>query len=360
MTDQPQGHGWWQAADLKWYPPELHADYEAPLPQDEQPQQPPPGGGPGPGWWQAADFQWYPPELHADYVAPPPPDDQPQRPADLDLAATQQRPPVWAPVPPSRPADRQAPRIGTPPPGAGRKPLAIAAGAVIAVAVIATVVHVLTGRNSQPSTISQPASSSSSTPTATPTPTTAPPVAGGALEGLLLSPDQINTAMGATGMTVDQNTNEMEDESANVADKACLPLTTPAQSAVYAGSGWSALRGQELKEPGDTNAHYVEQDVVLFSSRHDADAFFTASAHSWPACSNLQFTWSGSVWTVGPVSNTDGTLSATKTIQGGNGRTCQQTLTVANNVAIGIVACSYSPPGAGVNIANQIAAKVPT
>ncbi len=32
MTDQPQGHGWWQAADLKWYPPELHADYVPPLP----------------------------------------------------------------------------------------------------------------------------------------------------------------------------------------------------------------------------------------------------------------------------------------------------------------------------------------
>jgi hypothetical protein len=27
----------------------------------------------GPEWWQAADLKWYPPELHADYVAPPPP-----------------------------------------------------------------------------------------------------------------------------------------------------------------------------------------------------------------------------------------------------------------------------------------------
>jgi hypothetical protein len=27
----------------------------------------------GPGWWQAADLKWYPPELHADYVPPPPP-----------------------------------------------------------------------------------------------------------------------------------------------------------------------------------------------------------------------------------------------------------------------------------------------
>jgi hypothetical protein len=30
MTDRPQGPGWWQASDLKWYPPEQHADYVAP------------------------------------------------------------------------------------------------------------------------------------------------------------------------------------------------------------------------------------------------------------------------------------------------------------------------------------------
>jgi hypothetical protein len=30
MSDRPQGPGWWQASDLKWYPPEKHANYEAP------------------------------------------------------------------------------------------------------------------------------------------------------------------------------------------------------------------------------------------------------------------------------------------------------------------------------------------
>ena len=32
MSDVAQGPEWWQASDLKWYPPELHADYVAPLP----------------------------------------------------------------------------------------------------------------------------------------------------------------------------------------------------------------------------------------------------------------------------------------------------------------------------------------
>jgi len=76
MTDQPQGPDWWQAADLKWYPPEQHADYEEPTPADEQPQQP----------------------------------------ADPHLPASQQRQPGWPPVPPRRPANQQPPKIGTPPP----------------------------------------------------------------------------------------------------------------------------------------------------------------------------------------------------------------------------------------------------
>ena len=95
------------------------------------------------------------------------------------------------------------PQIGTPPPpGARRKPLAIAAGGVIVVAVAATAVHLLAGRNSQPSNISQPATTSqpSASISQPPTPTVTP-VAEAALQGLLLSPDQINSITGTTAMT---------------------------------------------------------------------------------------------------------------------------------------------------------------
>jgi len=30
MSDVSQGPGWWQATDGKWYPPELHPDYQKP------------------------------------------------------------------------------------------------------------------------------------------------------------------------------------------------------------------------------------------------------------------------------------------------------------------------------------------
>jgi peptidyl-prolyl cis-trans isomerase B (cyclophilin B) len=51
MTDGPQGDGWWQAPDLKWYPPEPHPNYEAPpLP---------------PSSWAPPQPSWAPPQQPA-------------------------------------------------------------------------------------------------------------------------------------------------------------------------------------------------------------------------------------------------------------------------------------------------------
>jgi serine/threonine kinase PknH len=67
----------------------------------------------------------------------------------------------------------------------------------------------------------------------------------------------------------------------------------------------------------------------------------------------------------GPVSNTNGTLSATKTqvaptvSVNGSPLFCQRALTLANNVVIDVEACSSTQSDAAVNIAHQISAKVP-
>jgi hypothetical protein len=247
-------------------------------------------------------------------------------------------------------ADRPPPDTRTPPPQPWwrRQRRQVKLGLIAAVVVIlaagATVGYLLTGRNSQPAA-------------------TVTPVAAAALDGLLLSPDQINTAMGGTGMTVTKSATSLWENSANVADKDCLFAFDPAEAAVYAGSGWSAMRGQEVGEPGDNVTHFVSQAVVLFPFASDAAAFFTTSAQRWPACHRYTITSPGqpdSVWTAGAVTNTNGTLSASQSAEGGNGYACQRALTVANNVAIDVMACSNSPADSGVDIAHQIAAKVPT
>jgi serine/threonine kinase PknH len=303
----------------------------------------------GPGWWQAADLKWYPPELHSDDEELPPP-----------------------------PPDRPPPPIGTPPPPKwDRKPLAIAAGAVIVVIVAATAGYFLTAPKPQPSTSSRPFTMSqpSSTLSQPPSPTVAP-IAEAALDGLLLSPDQINTTMGSTEMTVtglNHAPTVMDDDIANVADAACRPLNGNLLASAYAGSGWTAFREQVLRDPGDQWIHDADQGVVLFASARDADAFFTASAQSWPACANRQYTYTQAagrpdmVWSVGPVSNTNGTLSYGDTLQAlnnWNSEFCQRVVTVANNVVIDIETCSHnqsdSQSDAAVTIAHQIAAKIPT
>jgi hypothetical protein len=65
------------------------------------------------------------------------------------------------------------------------------------------------------------------------------------------------------------------------------------------------------------------------------------------------------VWTVGPVTNTNGTLIATKTQEGIKNWSCERALSARNNVAIDVNACSNNPSGSAVNIVHQIAAKVP-
>jgi serine/threonine kinase PknH len=193
---------------------------------------------------------------------------------------------------------------------------------------------------------------------------TVPPVAGAALDGLLLSPAEVNTAMATTAMTVAGTYDKIDDHGALVSDKNCLVMYGPGEPSVYDGSGASATRAQFLKDAADSSQanHAAFQTVVSFSSAEQAAAFFNASSKRWSACSNLRYTVTlpqlSAVWDVGPLSNTDGTLSATETRQGGQGWACQRALTVKNDVAIDITACSDNPANAAVNIAHKIAATV--
>ncbi len=323
-----------------------------------------------------------------------PPPEPPARPVPAPAFAYETPPPPppspWAPTAQLRPESPtyQAPRLGSPapqdqrripaiPPSPGpptparagrvsQRTIALVAGVIGLVVVVLAGVGITSYLLRQPATNSQPST----------TRTTVPAVAEGALDGLLLSADQINSAMGATEMGLTRTLTTTYDDSPVVADKACLPLANGAQSAVYTGSGLTAVRNRELRDqPFGKWTHLVDQIVVLFPSADGADAFFTASTRQWPACSNRQYnvTTAGKpdqVETVGPVSNANGTLSATETAGGGNSSwtwdwdTCQRALTVANNVAIDVRACSKnrsdSQSDAGVNIARQIAAKVPT
>ena len=102
------------------------------------------------------------------------------------------------------------------------------------------------------------------------------PVVGRELDALLLTPEQINPLMGATGMAITRKHDAMSDDSATMQPKECLAIDGSAQAQVYADSGFTAMRDQALND-GNNFTHYAEQAVVLFPTAKQANVFFIAS-----------------------------------------------------------------------------------
>jgi PknH-like extracellular domain len=185
------------------------------------------------------------------------------------------------------------------------------------------------------------------------------PVVERELDDLLLSPEQISPVMGANQMAVTRRHDAMSDDSATMKPRECLAIDGSAQAQVYADSGFTAVRDRALND-GDNFTHYAEQAVVLFPTAKQAGLFLIASALRWPACHGYTHIQSGTEWTVGPISDTDGALSTIATQQNARagGWACGRALAVKNNVIIDVNTCSPDPKNSAVDIANQIAAKV--
>jgi hypothetical protein len=194
----------------------------------------------------------------------------------------------------------------------------------------------------------------------TPTPSMIPrPLVERELAGLLLNPDQVNAAMGTTGMAVTSQQDSMSDNSATMAPPECLVIDGAAEAAVYADSGYWAERDQSLNN-GDKFTHYLKQAVVLFPSIAKAVDFFDASAERWPACNGYTHTQSETQWSVGPITGVDGTLSviATELNAAAPGWGCGRALTHRNNIIIDVNTCSADPADSAVKIAKQLADNV--
>src|SRR5258705_10403321 len=128
---------------------------------------------------------------------------------------------------------------------------------------------------------------------------------------------------------------------------------------VYDNSCYWAENDQSLND-GDNFKHYFKQAVVLFPIMEKAGAFFDASTQQWPACHQYTHTQSESQWSVGQISNANGTLSTTVTQHNASapGWGCGRAMALRNNVIIDINTCSNNPADSAVKNANQIAANV--
>jgi hypothetical protein len=185
------------------------------------------------------------------------------------------------------------------------------------------------------------------------------PVVERELDTLLLSPEQINPAMGATGMAITRRHDALSDDSATMQPRECLAIDGSAQAQVYADSGFTAARDEALND-GDNFTHYAEQAVVLFPTATQARDFFIMSGLRWPSCHQYTHTQSGTRWIAGPISDADSTLSEIATQQNARagGWACGRALALKNNVVVDVNTCSPNPANSAVDIADQIAAKV--
>jgi hypothetical protein len=187
------------------------------------------------------------------------------------------------------------------------------------------------------------------------------------LPGLLLQAADIGAMMSSDGIVVTRDSSKAWSDTARLSDTNCLPIAGAAQQAVYAHSGSTAVHSQILREPPAAPGweHYVVQAVALFPDTMSAANFYATSRAQWDRCSNRQMTYPqpigpNQVWTIGPVDSDHDMLSVSRTEQSPDKWTCQRALTVRNNVAIDIEACSLAgSTTAASTIARQISSRLP-
>jgi PknH-like extracellular domain len=187
------------------------------------------------------------------------------------------------------------------------------------------------------------------------------PLPASALGGLLLDAGEIGSIMG-TGLEVVDSSDAMYT-NLPLAD-GCL-IWAEAQEDAYQGSGWSAVRLQQLRDRRDNADHIAYQAVVAFPDAVGAHDFYGGQVTGWAKCDNRRVDLhdpgdpDAHYWSLSKASNDDGVLTIVRVEEGGSGWACQRALTAKNNIVVDVSACAYNVDDRGAQIAKRIAKKIP-
>jgi hypothetical protein len=184
------------------------------------------------------------------------------------------------------------------------------------------------------------------------------PLTAAKLDDVLVSIGELNGIMGSTRMKVTSEPQEMTDHSGEVSDPDCLGAIYGAEEPVYAGSGWTAMRDQVAREPGEDNEHWVEQTAVLYPSAEKAQKFFDESKSAWQKCSGYSVSVDNAdatyLWQIDNVTSEDTLITQTTAQEDANGWACQHAMSLVSNVTVEAWACSYDVKDEAATIANQM------
>jgi len=179
MSDTPQGPGWWQASDDKWYPPprpQMPGDEAAPVtavgPTTAAPttvapttMAPPYGAPGGPGGPSSGGFPAGPPTaISGQGFAPPGAPGGPGGPPSL---------------PGAQPSPYGMPPVAPQPSGQNRTPLFIALGVVVAAALVGLILMLTSGGDDEPTADPGPSTTAAPGTTAGPDTTAGPATTAG-------------------------------------------------------------------------------------------------------------------------------------------------------------------------------------
>jgi outer membrane murein-binding lipoprotein Lpp len=180
------------------------------------------------------------------------------------------------------------------------------------------------------------------------------------LDDVLLSIGELNGIMGSSQMKVTSELEEMTDHSGEVSDPDCLGAIYGAEEPVYAGSGWTAVRDQVAREPGEDNEHWVEQTAVLYPSAEKAQKFFDESKSTWEKCSGYSVSVDDAdasyLWQIDDVTSEDTVITQTTAQEDADGWACQHALSVVSNLTVEAWACSYDVKDEAATIADDMVA----
>lgn len=213
------------------------------------------------------------------------------------------------------------------------------------------------------------------TTSGTATPADPPPAATVAtLPALLLSAPEVGTALGSDDVVVTREVTGPWDDSAQVTvgsdgvGVGCLAIAGAAQRAVYEGTGWTALRGQVLREAptAPTWSHFATQAVVLFPTAEAAGEFYHRSVTQWAGCADRELGYAqqpapDQLWRVGTVATDRDMLTVTRTQLSPQQWSCQRALSVRGAVAVDVEACTEGgPTGAAAALTAAIGERLPS
>ena len=246
-----------------------------------------------------------------------------------------------------------------------RSPAGVGIGvAGIAVILVVAVITVLLthrrGPNPRPPA-AQPAPSAAlpSSPSPPPTPTTPDQ-----LDGILLSVADISAVMGGDMEVIGRTFERLAplDGGVVVSHPDCQGAFDAVRGAVYAGSGQTAVRFQNLFGfDGDTRV--VTQGAVTFPSADEASRFVQNSAGKWKSCENQTAAQTMEhktyEWTFASLNGKPPTITLNRTTMvGKRNYLCQRALRAVSNVVIDVKACNYHITNEGSQIADKMVAKV--